>query len=82
MSEMLAVDVLRTLAPADHVQGWQGRGGAGGAGRKKAAPRAGARGAAKKPGAHILLGNTLTPYLPAQELELMSPYRQIDMLTA
>ncbi len=34
-------------------QGWQGRGGAGGAGRKKTAPPAGARGAAKKAGALI-----------------------------
>jgi hypothetical protein len=36
-------------------QGWQGRGGAGGAGRKKSAPRAGARGAIKMSGAQILI---------------------------
>ncbi len=34
-------------------QGGQGRRGAGGAGRRKVAPRAGARGAAKKSGAHF-----------------------------
>ena len=37
------------------AQGWQGRGGAGGAGRKKSATPAGARGAAKRPGAHVCL---------------------------
>jgi hypothetical protein len=44
-----------TLGSGCRCQGWQGRGGAGGAGRKKSATPAGARGAAKRPGAHICL---------------------------